>query len=61
MVCASSAVDSPAAGIATSPPKVMVVSALDPDVICSVHHNVKVVDRQSLRLITCVVRVWYTI
>ena len=32
IACASSAVDSPAAGIATSP-KVMVVSALDPDVI----------------------------
>ena len=59
IVCASSAVDSPAAGIATSPPKVMVVSALDPDVIRCVRHGVKVVGRQSLRLITCV-RVWYT-
>ena len=44
MVCASSA--APAAGIAKSPPKVMVVSALDPHVICFVRH--KVVDRQSL-------------
>ena len=60
IVCASSAVDSPAAGIATSPPKVMVVSALDPDVIIVVRHNVKLVGGQSLRLITCV-RVWYTI
>ena len=32
IACASSAVDSPAAGIATSS-KVMVASALDPDVI----------------------------
>ena len=38
----------------------MVVSALDPDVIIVVRHNVKLVGRQSLRLITCV-RVWYTI
>ena len=60
MLCASSAVDSPAAGIATSPPKVMVVSTLDPDVIIDVRHSVKLVGRQSLRLITCV-RVWYTI
>ena len=60
IVCVSSAVDSLAAGIATSPPKVMVVSALDPDVISYVRHKVKLVDRQSLRLITCV-RVWYTI
>ena len=44
----SSAVGSPAAGIAISPPpNVIVVSALDPDVILSD------VDR-SLRLITCV-------
>ena len=60
IVCASSAVDSPAAGIATSPPKVMVVSAFDPDAILCVRHRVNVVGRQSLRLITCV-RVWYTI
>ena len=40
IVCASSAVDPPAAGIAISPPKVMVVSALDPDVIIDVRHNV---------------------
>ena len=38
----------------------MVVSALDPDVIIDVRHSVKLVGRQSLRLITCV-RVWYTI
>ena len=59
IACASSAVDSPAAGIATSP-KVIVVSALDPDVILCVRHRVNVVGRQSLRLITCV-RVWYTL
>ena len=42
IVNASSTVDSPAAGIATSPPpKVMVVSALDPDVIVDVRFDVK--------------------
>ena len=59
IACASSAVDSPAAGIATSP-NVIVVSALDPDVILCVRHRVNVVGRQSLRLITCV-RAWYTL
>ena len=51
---ASSAVDSPAAGIATSPPKVMVVSALDPDVTVDACFDVKLHGRQSIRPITCV-------
>ena len=58
IACASSAVDSPAAGIATSP-KVIVVSALDPDVILCVRHRANVVGKR-LRLITCV-RAWYTL
>ena len=53
----SSAVDSPAAGAATSPPQVHVVSALDPEVILDVVFPTSAC-RQSRRLITCV-RVWY--
>ena len=56
----SSAVDSPAAGAATSPLKVHVVSALDPEVILDVvFQKPTSVCRQSLRLITCGVRAWY--
>ena len=56
MVVASSTVDSPAAGMATSPaPKVIVVSALDPDAISvRARRQSQCVCRQSLRLITCV-------
>ena len=55
----SSAVDSPSAGAATSPLKVHVVSALDPEVILDVAFQTPTsVCRQSLRLITCM-RVWY--
>ena len=58
-ITVSSAVDSPTAGAATSPLKVHVVSALDPDVILDVVFETPTsVCRQSLRLITCV-RVWY--
>ena len=43
VVTGSSAVDSPVAGVAASPPpKVIVVSALDPDAIADVRFNVKV-------------------
>ena len=50
----SSAVDSPTAG-ATSPLKVHVISALDPEVIADVVEQIPTsVCRKSLRLITCV-------